>query len=171
MGSLPASKGGTSVRTWSTNENRERLSRMGVDPILTHARILLDQMPCLACHGEGRERFSLPDKQKGKPCPSCRPGLEDSRCWRCDGTGLANMTDRTCQSCHGNRREKLTVAAVQHSADELMAITCQKLKQVDHISSDGSQVQGIQIVLVDSPAQVQAATGVRIPPQLMESHE
>lgn len=158
---LPATRGGTSVRTWNTNEIREKLSRMNCDPVIAHARIMMNELPCLACqHTGGRERYALSGKQLGKPCKCITAGGADSLCWRCDGTGMATRADRICQSCHGSQREMLTVGAVQHSADVLMQYTCQQLKQVDHVSSDGSQQKKIEVVFLSRDADGK----VRLPP-------
>lgn len=163
---LPATK--SHVRPWNTDEIRAKLSRLNCDPVMVHAAIVMNEMPCLACqHTPGRERYVMPTKQQGKQCKCVTMGGAESRCWRCDGTGLATMADRVCQSCHGIQREMLTVGAVQHSADELMRYTCQQLKQVDHVSSDGSQVTGIRIISVAANA-VREGTS---PARLMESHE
>jgi hypothetical protein len=125
---LPRTKGG-SVRTWSTDEIRTRLDTSGADPIGAHIRILRDEQHCLACHGDGRIRYDVPAEQQ-KAC-QCVVDAPDPECWRCDGTGIAVMKDRICNSCHGDKREKLTVAQVQASANELMKYTCQTLKQVE----------------------------------------
>jgi RecJ-like exonuclease len=127
---LPLTKGRTGHRTWNTDEIRARISRSNIDPIETHIRILSDQQHCLACHGDGRVRYELADAKR-KAC-QCVDGMPDSLCWRCDGTGIAARADRVCVSCHGDRRETLTVAQLQASANELMRYTCQQLKQVEH---------------------------------------
>jgi DnaJ-class molecular chaperone len=165
---LPRSDGRTSVRSWNTNEIRERISRSDADPIGAHIRILRDEQHCLACHGDGRVRFAL-DEKKRKAC-QCVVDAPDPQCWRCDGTGTAERADRVCVSCHGSRRETLTVQQIQNSANELMKYTCQALKQVDSISSDGSAgVTGIQVVFVDAKRAIET-TGTSAA-RLMEGKE
>ncbi len=163
---LPATRGGN-VRSWNTDEIRAKISKRGADPIEAHIRILKDEQHCLACHGEGRVRYALPEDQQ-KAC-RCVVDAPDPDCWRCDGAGVAVRSDRVCVSCHGSRRETLTVPQLQNSANELMRYTCQTLKQVDHTSSDGSQVTGIRIIAVHAPQVIEAegASAAR----LMEPHE
>lgn len=74
---------------------------------------------------------------------------DELHCLACHGTGLVGE-DTVCGECKGDKRQKLTVAQLQASAEVLMKYTCQTLKQVDNISSDGSGLAGIQVVFVDA---------------------
>lgn len=126
---LPLSAGRTSLRSWDANEIRARISKSDADPIGAHIRILRDEQHCLACHGDGRVRYALGD-EKRKVC-KCVVDAPDPSCWRCDGTGTAERSDRVCVSCHGSKRETLTVAQLQNSANELMKYTCQQMKAIE----------------------------------------
>lgn len=134
---LPLSKSGKSVRTFTTDETRELAYRMGCDPRAILMKVALGDMPCTVCHATGRSRYRLPKNQR----PQCQclyedpenPGeyIPDRLCWRCDGKGLADRADRVCVSCHGLKKESVSVADKRGAAKDLMPYCAQQLKQLE----------------------------------------
>ncbi len=123
---------------------RERLARLKCDPIAYLAMTVNNEIPCGTCNGSGKTAF--------QPLNGDTPGV------------------RTCQSCWGSKRERLTPKERGWAAGELLQYCEAKLKQVDHTSSDGSNkpvwivnvAQERQIVTsqhpsIDSPQRYQAS--------------
>jgi hypothetical protein len=91
---------------------RERLQRLNCDPIAYLALTVNNEIPCGVCNGTGKTAF--------QPLSGDQPGV------------------RTCQSCWGSKRERLSPKERSWAAGELLQYCEAKLKQVDHTSTDGS---------------------------------
>ncbi len=91
---------------------RERLERLGCDPITYLAKTVNNQVECGKCRGMGKTRF--------QPTHGEEPGV------------------RICQSCWGRKLEQISPKERAWAAGELLQYCESKLKQVDHTSSDGS---------------------------------
>ncbi len=160
---LPLTKAGH-VRTWSADEIRLMLRRMGADPILHMAQIMVNDFPCPDCQRtKGKARYTLPRSRRG----ACACGGADKGCWQCEGTGTTIRAERVCRKCHGMMKGVAPIELQGHMATKLAPYVAQQLKQVDHISSDGSQRGGMvvrfleersgNVLVIESPIGTSAA--------------
>lgn len=162
---LPLSKQGLTRRTWTTDENRGRLHACGFDPFLHLVALASNNIPCPHCQRtNGKARYTLP-RARRSPC-SCDGA--DAECWQCEGTGTTLRAERICRKCHGMRTGVVSEDQQINACTKLMPYVAQQLKQVDHVSSDGSQVTGIRIISVRADTVIEAGTSSA---RLMEAHE
>jgi hypothetical protein len=78
-------------------------ARLGVDPFAVAALICKGELPCTACRGEGKTRFQ-------------------------PARGQMRLSVRTCESCYGSGKEKITPQVRMAAAKELMEYQAPKLR-------------------------------------------
>lgn len=87
------------------------------------------------------------------PCPVC----DGKRVQKVNPPNGGAQYVRECQSCHGRGREIIDPRTRLMASTEIMdRAGLPKEKQVDHVSSDGSQVTGIRIIAVEAPRVIEA---------------
>jgi len=93
-----------------TTAIREKLDRLGLDPIEGMARIALGDVPCPVCKGEGRISY-----------PGSEPGFG-------------------CEPCHGSGRELVAIELRARMLSELASYVEPKRKAVDHDGDSNDQL-------------------------------
>lgn len=120
------------------------LARTGYNPALGTVLIASNEVRCTVCRGGGKTRYKLSDDVAGRRC-SCmdedpeQPDQANANCWKCDGSGQQLAEERTCQSCWGQLWEPMKPEVMLKANDMLLKRLDPELKQVDHVSSDGSR--------------------------------
>lgn len=82
------------------------MERLGLDPVESMIRIVLDDVPCSTCRGEGKTRY--------------QPAL-----------GKEKLLERTCESCYGSGKEKISPELKGKMAAELAQYKYPKRKAID----------------------------------------
>ncbi len=145
---------GEHLTVWDSDELRRMLASMDADPMEKMARIMINDVPCPHCQRtEGKARYTIPRSRRG-PCQCIVGEKAEAGCWRCEGTGITIRADRVCRKCHGMRKGVCSEELQGHMATRLAPYVARQLKQVDHISSDGSQLTGIRIIAVEAGPRV-----------------
>lgn len=122
---------------------RERLQRLGCDPMEGLAFVSLRRIPCGTCIDKnrkptGRTKFNLPEGKHAEKC-RIRKGLACS----CEG-----ISDRPCQSCFGTKWEKISVETKLRADTELAAYLEPKRKAIEVSNPDGSLRPAWRVVVV-----------------------
>lgn len=85
---------------------REKLARIGHDPIIGMATIAMNELPCGVCRGTGKTLYKKPLKPFSK-CPNCgfQPEKAIVHCGKCDYEEPPELAPRICMSCYGTLME------------------------------------------------------------------
>ncbi len=132
----------------ATASAKEKLERIGCDPVTGMATIALNNLPCGVCRGEGRTRYSLGDSGLS-PCDDalCVQNRAQDKpdpaffCVWCSNTGTRNINIRTCLSCYGTLFEACSPELRGKMYAELATYVHTKLKAIEHTGKDGGPIQ------------------------------
>ncbi len=107
-----------------TRSLRERIE--AADPADYLIRTMRNDVPCVVCKGKGKTKF----QPKGD---AAFPG------------------ERTCQSCWGSGKERITPAASADAAAKLMNYIAPTLKAIEHTGADGGPIDHkMEVVFVEA---------------------
>lgn len=170
---LARTQGNSPVSAYNTDQVRAKFARCGFDPIERGIRFAMNDMPCPDCqHTNGKARYTLPKAQRG-PCPCIDEDPENpitnQNCWKCEGTGVRFMADRTCRKCHGHRRAVVPLALQQQATFELLGYAAQKLKQVEVSGTINHELNGLVERLAAGRARAAGLTVLPAPTALIEA--
>lgn len=140
---MPHNRTGKSVMQIDTQALRNLCIQRKAIPHEFFIDVMQGNMKCRTCKGLGLKRYRLSERRQA-PC-TCEDPV---KCWRCAGTGKQLWNERVCQSCRGDGEEVVSPETSLNAAKYLAPYISQQLKQVDHVSSDGSRVTGIRIIAV-----------------------
>lgn len=104
----------------------ERLASMGCDPLVGMARIASGDVPCGTCHGELKTRYRLPEGHHAESCAVNKRAMAVVPKCDCEGIGL-----RTCESCYGTNKEKVTPDLRGRMYAELAQYVAPKRKAIE----------------------------------------
>ncbi len=105
----------------STLTVRERIAKLGGDPVAYLVATMRNIVPCATCRGEGKTKF--------QPAGSTRfQGI------------------RTCQSCWGSKLEKISPNESADAARTLMDYIAPRLKAIEHTGADGGPIEHEHII-------------------------
>jgi hypothetical protein len=105
----------------------ERLESMSCDPFAVLAAVAIGELPCGLCRGVGKTHFQPMRGRQKEP------------------------KERTCGSCYGSGRERISPGERLKAASELAQYCEPKLKAVEHSSAEGAPpITSIQIHLIEA---------------------
>lgn len=114
----------------STGALAERIRSWGSDPFKTLSDIERGELPCGVCRGKGKTKY--------------QPRRSEDHL---DGT--FRLEERTCQSCYGSGKERLSPAERGKAAAELAQYLEPKRKAIEVSGSGGGPVlTKIEVVMV-----------------------
>jgi hypothetical protein len=100
-----------------TKEGLELISRFE-DPLVGIAKTAAGDVPCGVCHGKGKTKFQ----------PARKRPIDSPDYWEVDEPKLS---ERTCQSCYGSGKEKISPELRLRALAELAEYKYAKRKAVD----------------------------------------
>lgn len=119
----------------ATGSVQELLQRLRCDPFEGMARIANGDVPCGVCHGTGRTKFQ-------------------------PARGLERLKERTCESCYGSGKERLSPELRAKMYAELAQYVAPKRKAVEMTGASGGPMQArIEVVFVGGEASTGRTNG------------
>jgi hypothetical protein len=91
-----------------TQEAQAIMERLGLDPLEGMIKIVLDDVPCLTCRGAGTTKYQ-------------------------PANGKDKLLERTCKSCDGSGKEKISPELKGKMLTELAQYKYPKRKAIDHV--------------------------------------
>lgn len=109
-----------------TRTATEIMARLGHDPIEGMVLIAMGEVPCSVCHG----------KRKTKYQPA---------------NGEDKLLERTCQSCYGSGKEKISPELKGKMEAELAKYRYPTLRQIEHTGNTPNERRDVQIIFIEAP--------------------
>lgn len=102
---------------------------MGVDPFAIQAKIASGDVQCGVCHGKGSTKFQ-------------------------PAHGQSKLADRTCESCYGSGKERISPELKQKAADSLGKYCQPQLKQIEVQGGGGGPIHSRHEFVIVRPGDI-----------------